>query len=109
MSPVRMKPAHLAGISGAGLVTVERNQRGEIVEAIGTWHPNGTVLDEHSLEQTLQVGHTVPYHGTLVDPRGGNTVLDEVKIQVTIVSISEDRSRATRPRTLVNFVSREAM
>lgn len=65
---LRLKPARLAGVQGAGVVRVRRDTNDLVYEILGTWRPKEGETLPASLRRAQDEGTPVTYDGPLEDP-----------------------------------------
>ena len=98
-----LRPATLGDVAGEGIVTVVRGAGGGLVEANGTFRPEGH-LTKDDLEGIFKIGSSTRFKGVLIDVQPRSETVHEVEIEVTISSIEDYQDLEGERQLLVNFV-----
>jgi hypothetical protein len=100
-----MQPARLGNMTGLGIVTLERDASGVMVEANGSWRLEDAA-DDQAQRIPFQVGETTTYDGLVADndPDRGDT--QARALEVVITSIRDYTYDDGKTRTIVNFVGK---
>lgn len=98
-----LRPATLGDVAGEGLVTVVRGAEGGLVEANGTFRPEGHLIKD-DLKGIFKIGSSTRFKGVLIDVQPRGETVHEVEIEVTISSIEEYQNLEGERQLLVNFV-----
>jgi hypothetical protein len=98
-----LRPATLGEVTGEGIVTVIRGAEGGLVEANGTFQPEGH-LTKDDLEGIFRIGSSTRYQGVLIDVQPRGETVHEVEIEVTISSIEDYQDLEGARQLLVNFI-----
>lgn len=96
-----MKPARLGDTPGLGIITLERDASGAMVEANGSWRLGD---EDETRPIDFRVGDTTTYEGLVADndPERGDAHAQA--LEVVITSIRDYTYDDGRTRTIINFV-----